>query len=84
MHAQSTATLDGVAVPVTGNMGFIDSVSLRQPTPDTLVMTLGKDGHRVSTRVYTVGKDGKTMSETIVWAADGMPKLEAAYFTRIS
>src|SRR3546814_1292587 len=53
-HAESTAALDGVPVPVTGNMDFVDTVALRQPAPDTLVMTLGKAGARVSTRVYTV------------------------------
>jgi DNA-binding CsgD family transcriptional regulator len=82
-RAESKAALDGVAVPVTGTMGFIDSVSLRQPNPNTLVMTLGKDGRRVSTRVYTVSDDGKTMTETIVWAADGMPKVETTYFNRV-
>ena len=45
-HAESTAALDGVPVAVTGNMDFIDTVALRQPAPDTLVMTLGKAGAR--------------------------------------
>lgn len=82
MTAESTARLDGVAVPVTGNMGFIDSISLRQPKPDTLVMTLAKDGKRVSTRVYTSAKDGRTMTETIVWAAEGMPDIVTTTFNR--
>src|SRR3546814_7312832 len=68
--------MDGVPVPVTGNMDFIDSVALRQPAPDTLVMTLGKAGARVSTRVYTVAKDLKSMTETIVWSSDKLQKLE--------
>lgn len=84
MQAESTAMLDGSAVPVTGTMPFIDSGSLRQPNPNTLVMTLGKDGHRVSTRVYTVSEDGKSMTETIVWAADGMPDVVTTHFTRVS
>ena len=81
--AESTAALDGVAVPVTGSMGGIDSVSLRQPEAGTLVMTLGKDGKRVSTRVYTVAGDGRTMTETIVWAAEGMPDIVTTTFNRI-
>lgn len=82
-HAESTAAPDGVAVPITGNMDFIDSVALRQPAPDALVMTLGKAGTRVSTRVYTVAKDLKSMTETIVWSADGRQKLETTRFDRI-
>jgi DNA-binding CsgD family transcriptional regulator len=84
MHkAESTAALDGVAVPVGGSMAEIDSVSLRQPEADTLVMTLGKAGKRVSTRVYTVAKDGKSMTETIVWAAEGMPDIVTTTFNRM-
>jgi hypothetical protein len=64
-------------------MAGIDSVSLRQPEPDTLVMTLGKAGQRVSTRVYTVADGGKSMTETIVWAADGMPDIVTTTFNRI-
>ncbi|WP_215353027.1 response regulator transcription factor [Sphingopyxis soli] len=82
-HSESTAALDGVAVPITGNMDFIDSVALRQPAPNTLVMTLGKAGARVSTRVYTVAKDRKTMTETIVWSGDSRQKLETTHFNRI-
>jgi DNA-binding CsgD family transcriptional regulator len=82
-HAESTAALDGAPVPITGNMGFIDSVALRQPAPDTLVMTLGKAGARVSTRVYTVAKDRRSMTETIVWSGDSREKLEATRFNRI-
>lgn len=82
-HSESTAALDGVPVPIAGNMDFIDSVALRQPAPDTLVMTLGKAGARVSTRVYTVAKDLKSMTETIVWSADSRQKLETTHFNRI-
>ncbi|MEI4508123.1 helix-turn-helix transcriptional regulator [Sphingopyxis sp. CCNWLW253] len=82
-HSESTAALDGVPVPITGNMDFIDSVALRQPAPDTLVMTLGKAGARVSTRVYTVTKDSKSMTETIVWSSDNRQKLETTRFNRI-
>lgn len=82
-HAESTAALDGVPVPITGNMDFIDTVALRQPAPNTLVMTLGRNGAPMSTRVYTVAKDRKSMTETIVWAGDTLPKLETTYFNRI-
>lgn len=81
-RAESTAAPDGVPVPITGNMGFIDTASLRQPAPNTLVMTLGKNGAPVSTRVYTVSKDRKSMTETIVWAGSSIPKLETTYFQR--
>ncbi len=83
IKAESTAATDGVAVPVGGSMAEIDSVALRQPERDTLVMTLAKGGERVSTRVYTVAKDGKTMTETIVWANGEMPEPRAVVFKRI-
>lgn len=81
--AESTAAPDGVAVPVSGTMAFIDTASLRQPAPGTLVMTLGKNGAPVSTRVYTVQKDRQTMTETIVWSGTAMPGLETTYFKRV-
>ncbi|MEQ1496973.1 MAG: helix-turn-helix transcriptional regulator [Novosphingobium sp.] len=83
MHAESTAALNGAPVPIGGNMSFIDTVSLRQPEPNTLVMTLGKDGTAISTRVYTVAKDRKSMTETIIWAGKKVPKLETNHFNRI-
>lgn len=82
-RAVSTARPDGIAVPVTGTMTAIDTVSLRQPAPGTLVMTLGKNGAPVSTRVYTVAKDRRTMTETIVWASGGLPGLETTTFRRM-
>jgi DNA-binding CsgD family transcriptional regulator len=82
-YSESTAALDGVAVPITGNMDFIDTVALRQPAPDTLVMTLGKAGTRVSTRVYTVAKDLRSMTETIIWSSDNSQKLETTHFNRV-
>lgn len=82
--AESTAALDGVAVPVGGSMAGIDSVALRQPEPGTLVMTLSKNGQKVSTRVYTVAEDGRTMTETIIWANGEMPDPKAITFNRVS
>lgn len=84
MSAESTAALDGVPVPISGNMPFIDSASLRQPAPNTLVMTLGKNGAAVSTRVYAVSKDQQTMTETIVWAGQKIPRLETTHYRRIN
>ena len=83
LQAESTSALDAAPVPITGNMPFIDSGSLRQPAPGTLVMTLGKDGAPVSTRVYTVSRDRRSMTETIIWAGSAMPKLETNTFHRI-
>ncbi len=82
-HAQSTAATDGVPVPITGTTDNIDTVALRQPAPNTLVMTLGKNGTPVSTRVYTVARDRKSMTETIVWAGGALPKLETTSFKRL-
>ena len=79
----STAAADGVPVPVSGNLGFVDTVALRQPAANTLVMTLGKNGAPVSTRVYTVSKDRKSMTETIIWPGDKLPGLETTYFNRV-
>ena len=84
IKAESTAATDGVPVPVGGNFAEVDSVALRQPAPDTLVMTLAKGGERFSTRVYTVAKDGRSMTETIVWANGEMPEPRATTFLRAS
>jgi DNA-binding CsgD family transcriptional regulator len=84
LQAESTAALYAAPVPVAGNMPFIDSASPRQPAPGTLVMTLGKDGAPVSTRVYTVSRDRRSMTETIIWAGSAMPKLETNVFHRVT
>jgi len=83
IKAESVAATNGVAVPVSGNFAEVDAVALRQPEPDTLVMTLTKAGERVSTRVYTVARDRKTMTETIVWANGEMPEPKAVVFKRV-
>lgn len=82
-HALSIARPDGVAVPVSGTMGYIDTASLRQPEANTLVMTLAKDGAPFSTRVYTVSDDGQSMTETIIWPGSEVPELETTYFSRV-
>jgi DNA-binding CsgD family transcriptional regulator len=83
IKAESTAATDGVPVPVGGNFAEIDSVALRQPAPDTLVMTLAKGSERFSTRVYTVAKDGRSMTETIIWANGEMPEPRTTTFNRV-
>jgi DNA-binding CsgD family transcriptional regulator len=82
-HAESTAALDGVPVPIAGNMTFADTVALRQPAANTLVMTFARAGAPVSTRVYTVAKDRKSMTETIVWNDSPPPRMATTYFNRI-
>jgi len=82
-YANSVAGLDGVSVPVAGNMPFVDSVSLRQPEANTLVMTLGRNGTAVSTRVYTVAADGRSMTETIIWPGEENPRMRATHFDRL-
>lgn len=82
-HAEATGPADGTPVPVTGNMTFADKVSMRQPAPNTLVLTFTKDGNPVSTRVYTIEEDRKSMKETISWAGNVTPRMVTTYFTRI-
>lgn len=82
-HAESSAAADGVPVPMTGNMQFADRVALRQPAPNTLVMTFTKDGAPVSTRIYTVEADGRSMKETIAWAGETTPRIVTTYFNRL-
>jgi hypothetical protein len=70
-------------VPVTGNMTFADKVSMRQPAPNTLVLTFTKNGDPVSTRVYTIEENRKSMKETIIWAGNVTPRMVTTYFKRI-
>lgn len=81
-HAEATGPADGTPVPVTGNMTFADKVSMRQPAPNTLVLTFTKDGNPVSTRVYTIEEDRQSMKETISWAGNVTPRMVTTYFTR--
>lgn len=82
-HAEATGAADGSPVPVTGNMTFADKVSMRQPAPNTLVLTFTKNGEPVSTRVYTIEEDRQSMKETIIWAHDVTPRMVTTYFKRI-
>ncbi|WP_242107153.1 hypothetical protein [Luteimonas aquatica] len=81
-HATGTAPLDGPATPVKGS-AEADLAAVRMPTPDVLVMTLGKGGQPASTRIYAVARDGKTMVETATYfGGDGQPVMRTNYFTR--
>jgi len=82
-HAEATGPADGTPVQVTGNMTFADKVSMRQPVPNTLVLTFTKNGDPVSTRVYTIEEDRKSMKETIIWAGNVTPRMVTTYFKRI-
>ncbi len=82
-HAVSTATLDGTTVPITGSTEA-DIAAVRMPTPDVLVMALGRGGIPASTRIYAVAADGKTMVETATYfGANGRPIMRTNYFTRV-
>lgn len=82
-HAEATGPADGTPVPLTGNMKSADKVSMRQPAPNTLVLTFTKSGEAVSTRVYTIEADGRSMKETISWAGNVTPRMVTTYFNRV-
>lgn len=82
-HTETRAAANGTPVPLSGNQRFADMVSLRQPAPDTLVLSFTRDGSPVSSRVYTVEADGQSMTETIIWAGDASPRMVTTYFNRV-
>ncbi|QAY79425.1 helix-turn-helix transcriptional regulator [Sphingosinicella sp. BN140058] len=82
-HAKATGAADGAPVPLTGSMTFADEVSMRQPAPNTLVLTFTKAGKPVSTRVYTIEDNRESMKETIVWAENVTPRMVTTYFSRV-
>lgn len=82
-HATSTADLDGTPAPIT-NSTEADTVALKLPAPNVLVMDLVKGGIPASTRVYTAAADSKTLIETASYAGgNGQPMMRTNYFTRI-
>ncbi len=82
-HAESSVPLDGTPTPVQGSMET-DVAAAKMPTPNVLIMQLGKGGNPASTRIYTVAADGKTMTETAAYfAQDGKPILRTSYFARV-
>lgn len=81
-RAIGTLPLDGTPVSVTSLEADISAAKM--PTPNVLVMQLGKNGIPGSTRIYTVAADGKTMVETAAYFdKGGKPILRTNYFTRI-
>ena len=83
-HMISTYSLDGTAVAIQGDTTEADTVAVKVPAPNVMVMALGKGGIPASTRVYTVSTDGKTMIETATYVGnDGKPMLRTNYLTRI-
>jgi hypothetical protein len=82
-HAVSTAALDGTAAPIKGGLEA-DTVALKLPASNVLVMDLVKGGIPASTRVYIVAADGKTLIETAAYAGgNGLPMMRTNYFTRV-
>ena len=59
-----TNALDGTPGAITGDLAEADSVAVKLPVPNVMVMQLAKGGVPASTRVYTVTADGKMMIET--------------------
>jgi hypothetical protein len=83
-HMAGTSALDGTPGAITGDLSEADSVAVKLPAPNVMVMQLAKGGIPASTRVYTVAADGKTMIETAAYVGpDGKPLLRTNYFSRI-
>lgn len=82
-RAEGVAPLDGTPTPVTGSMET-DLAAVKMPTPDVLVMQLGKHGNPASTRIYAVAAGGESMVETAAYfGQDGKPILRTSYFARV-
>ncbi|MEP6898761.1 MAG: hypothetical protein ABI870_09545 [Rhodanobacter sp.] len=82
-HATSIADLEGTPAPIKDSLEA-DTVALKLPAPNVLVMDLVKGGIPASTRVYTVAADGRTMIEIASYAGGGgMPMMRTNYFTRV-
>lgn len=82
-HAKAIVTLDGKPATITGS-DEADTVALKLPARNVLVMALAKAGVPASTRIYTVAGDGRSMVETSVYFADdGTPIMHSYDFTRV-
>jgi hypothetical protein len=82
VHSSSTAALDGTPATVR-NSPEGDTVALRQPAPNVLVMALEKGNVLVSTRIYSVLPDNRSLVETAVYPGnDGLLVMKTSYFTR--
>jgi hypothetical protein len=83
-HMTSTYTPDGTPSSIEGDTAEADIAAVKIPTPNVMVLELGKGGMPASTRVYTVAADGKTMIETAAsTGAGGKPSLRTNYFSRM-
>lgn len=83
-HMAGTNALDGTPSSITGDLAEADSVAVKLPAPNVMVMQLAKGGIPASTRVYTVAADGRTMIETAAYVGpDGKPLLRTNYFRRV-
>ena len=83
IHSTSTVGMDGVPGSITGGMEA-DTVALKQPAPNVLVMVLSKARTPGSTRIYVAAPDGKSMVETATYFGDnGTPIIRTNYFTRV-
>ncbi|MBT2117396.1 hypothetical protein KK141_02790 [Dyella sp. LX-66] len=83
IHSTSTVGIDGVPGSITGGMEA-DTVALKQPAPNVLVMVLSKARRPGSTRIYVASPDGKSMVETATYFGDnGTPIIRTNYFTRV-
>ena len=83
IHSVSTVGLDGTPGSITGGMEA-DTVALKRPAPNVLVMVLSKGKMPGSTRIYVVAPDGKSLVETATYFGDnGTPIMRTNYFTRV-
>lgn len=83
-HMVSSYALDGTAAPIQGDTSEADTGAVRIPTPNVMVLALGKGGGPASTRIYTVGSGANTMIETAVsFGDDGQPVMRTNYFSRV-
>jgi hypothetical protein len=83
-HMATTYVPDGTPSPIEGDEAEADTSAVKLPTPNVMVLALGKGGVPASTRVYTVAADGKTMIETAVYFSDdGKPVMRTNYFSRV-
>lgn len=77
-------TADGTPYAIEGDTMEADIAAVTFPTPDVMVLALGKDGHPASTRIYAVKPGGQEMIETATYVGDnGKPLIRTNYFTRV-
>lgn len=78
-------TADGTPYAIEGDTMEADIAAVTFPTPDVMVLALGKGGIPASTRIYALQPGGNTMVETATYIGDdGKPLIRTNYFTRIA